>query len=154
MVGYWGDEQATKAAIDPEGYMKTGDLGKLDENGYLYIEGRKKDTIIRGGENISPKEIEDLIGSHQGVDDVQVIAVKDEKYGEEICAWVKLKPSFKEKIEKKEIQVFVKSKLAHYKVPRYVRFVESFPMTITGKPQKYIMREISNEIISEGKENI
>ena len=134
--------------------MKTGDIGMMDEEGYLYIEGRKKDTIIRGGENITPKELEDLIASHQGVDDVQVIAVKDDKFGDEICAWVKVKQNFKGKISKKEIQQYVKSKVAHFKVPRYVRFVDCFPMTITGKPQKYKMREISNKIIEENKEEI
>jgi fatty-acyl-CoA synthase len=154
MLRYWEDEKATMATIDNEGYMKTGDLGKMDEEGYLYIEGRKKDTIIRGGENISPKELEDLIGTHQAVDDVQVIAVKDIKFGDEICAWIKLKPIFKGKVEKKEIQSYVKSKVAHFKVPRYIRFVDSFPMTITGKPQKYIMREISNKIIEEKSEEI
>lgn len=154
MIGYWEDKNATNSALDHEGYMKTGDIGMMDEEGYLYIEGRKKDTIIRGGENISPKELEDLIASHQGVDDVQVIAVKDDKFGDEICAWVKVKQNFKGKISKKEIQQYVKSKVAHFKVPRYVRFVDCFPMTITGKPQKYKMREISNKIIEENKEEI
>jgi fatty-acyl-CoA synthase len=154
MIGYWEDEKATTASIDNEGYMKTGDLGKMDEEGYLYIEGRKKDTIIRGGENISPKELEDLIGTHLAVDDVQVVGVNDTKFGDEICAWIKLKPCFKGKVEKKEIQLYVKSKVAHFKVPRYIRFVDSFPMTITGKPQKYIMREISNKIIEEKSEEI
>lgn len=154
MLGYLNDEKATNDAIDEDGFMKTGDLGFIDDDGYLHIIGRKKDTIIRGGENISSKELEDYIGTHPMIDDVQVIAVKDPRLGDEICAWVKVKEQYKGKINKDGIISYCKNQIAHYKIPRYIRFVDSFPMTITGKPQKFIMREISNKIIEEKNEEL
>lgn len=154
MKGYYGDEQATKQVIDSEGFMKTGDLGFVDDDGYLHIEGRSKDVIIRGGENISPKELEDFLGTHPKIDNVQVLAVKDEKFGDEICAWIIPKEQFKENLSKVEIIKFCKSQIAHYKIPRYIRFVNSFPMTVTGKPQKFKMREITNKIINDKSEEL
>lgn len=152
MIGYYKDEEATKNTFDPYGFMKTGDYGIIDNEGYLTIIGRKKDTIIRGGENISPKEIEDLIGSHEKIDMVQVIGVKDIKFGDEICAWIKLKPNCT--MTKEEVAEYCYKNLAHYKVPRYVRFVEEFPMTITNKPKKFVMRDITNEILDKKSEDL
>jgi fatty-acyl-CoA synthase len=153
MIGYYGDEKATNETIE-DGFIKTGDIGYIDNEGFLYIQGRKKDTIIRGGENISPKELEDFIGTNNVVDDVQVIAVKDEKFGDEVCAWIKLKEQYKGKIKKEDIVAFCKNKIAHYKIPRYIRFVDTYPMTVNGKPQKYKMREISNKIIEDKSEQL
>lgn len=152
--GYFANEIATHECIDAEGFMKTGDIGFIDDEGYLYIEGRRKDVIIRGGENISPKEIEDYLGSHPLIDDVQVIAVKDEKFGDEICAWIKVKADHKADLDKSKVIEFCKKKIAHYKIPRYFKFVDVFPTTITGKPQKYIMREITNKILEEKSEEL
>jgi fatty-acyl-CoA synthase len=152
--GYFANENATKNTIDKDGFMKTGDIGFIDNDGYLYIEGRIKDTIIRGGENISPKEIEDFLGTNFKIENVQVIAVKDEKYGDEICAWIKLKKEYHGKTDKKEIIEFCKKNIAHYKIPRYIKFVENFPMTITGKPQKFMMRDITNKILEDKSENL
>lgn len=152
MIGYYKDEEATKNTFDSYGFMKTGDYGIIDNDGYLTIIGRKKDTIIRGGENISPKEIEDLIGTHEKIDMVQVIAVKDIKYGDEICAWIKLKSDCK--MTKEELAEYCYKNLAHYKVPRYVRFVDEFPMTITNKPKKNVMRDITNEILEKKSEDL
>jgi len=152
--GYFANEQATKDSIDAEGFMKTGDIGFIDDEGYLHIEGRNKDVIIRGGENISPKEIEDYLGSHPLIDYVQVIAVKDEKYGDEICAWIKVKVEHKGELDKSKLIEFCSKKIAHYKIPRYFKFVDFFPTTITGKPQKYKMREITNKILEEKSEEL
>jgi fatty-acyl-CoA synthase len=154
MLGYYGDEKVTKESIDEDGFMKTGDIGFIDDDGYLHIEGRKKDVIIRGGENISPKELEDYIGTHPMIDDLQVIGVKDEKFGDEICAWIKVKEQYKDKINKEVIIAYCRHQIAHYKIPRYIRFVDSFPMTITGKPQKFKMREITNKIIEDKSEEL
>ena len=154
MKGYYSDEYATKQVIDEEGFMKTGDLGFIDDDGYLHIEGRSKDIIIRGGENISPKELEDFLGTHPMIDDVQVIAVKDEKFGDEICAWILVKEQHRGNLTKHEILKFCKNQIAHYKIPRYLRFVESFPMTVTGKPQKFLMREITHKILIDKSEEL
>jgi fatty-acyl-CoA synthase len=152
--GYFANEQATKDSIDDEGFMKTGDIGFIDDEGYLHIEGRNKDVIIRGGENISPNEIEDYLGSHPHIDYVQVIAVKDEKFGDEICAWIKVKVEHKGELDKCKLIEFCKKKIAHYKIPRYFKFVDFFPTTTTGKPQKYKMREITNKILEEKSEEL
>ena len=130
MMGYYNDDKATNEVIDADGYMKTGDLGYMDDDGFLCIQGRKKDIIIRGGENISPKEIEDYILTHEAVDDVQVINVKDEKLGDEICAWIKLKDN--KKLTKEDIVKYCRHEIAHYKIPRYIRFVNSFPLTVSA----------------------
>lgn len=156
MIGYFEDSKATINTIDKDGFMRTGDLGLIDDEGYLKIIGRIKDTIIRGGENISPKEIEDYLGTHDKIELVQVIAVDDKRLGDEICAWVKLKDKYKndKTLTKEEIAKYCKKKLAHFKVPRYVKFVDSFPMTVTNKPKKFEMRDITNKIIETNSEDI
>ncbi len=144
MLGYWGDAERTVEAIDRARWMHTGDLATLDEDGYCNIVGRLKDMVIRGGENVYPREVEEFLYRHKKIADVQVIGVPDRKYGEELCAWVKLKPG--ETATAEEIQDFCRGQIAHYKIPRYIRFVEAFPMTVTGKVQKFMMRA---ETISE-----
>jgi fatty-acyl-CoA synthase len=141
MLGYWNDPENTAASIDAARYMHTGDIAVMDEEGYLNIAGRIKDMVIRGGENVYPREIEEFLYAHPAVQDVSVIGVPDEKYGEELCAWVIVKPGAEADAE--SILAFCRGKIAHYKVPRYVRFVDELPMTVTGKVQKYKMREIS-----------
>jgi fatty-acyl-CoA synthase len=139
MLGYWENEEATDKSIDPAGWMHTGDLATMDEDGYVAIVGRIKDMIIRGGENIYPREIEDFLYTHPAISDVQVIGVPDEKYGEEVMAWVKLAEG--QELTSEELKAFCKGQIAHYKIPRYVKFVDEFPMTVTGKIQKFKMRE-------------
>jgi fatty-acyl-CoA synthase len=151
MHGYWDDEEKTKQAIDAQGWMHTGDLATLDAAGYCNIVGRVKDLIIRGGENISPREIEEFLYRHPKIQDVQVFGIPDHRYGEVVCAWIKLKAG--ERCDAEEIRTFCREQIAHYKVPQHVRFVEQFPMTVTGKIQKYLMRqEMSRELaVSEEK---
>jgi fatty-acyl-CoA synthase len=145
MHGYWDDEDKTKQAIDPQGWMHTGDLATLDEAGYCNIVGRVKDLIIRGGENVSPREIEEFLYRHPKIQDVQVFGVPDRRYGEVVCAWIKLKTG--ERCDAEAIRAFCREQIAHYKVPQHIRFVEQFPMTVTGKIQKYLMRiEMSREL--------
>jgi fatty-acyl-CoA synthase len=139
MKGYWNDADKTAEAIDEAGWMRTGDLATMDEEGYVNIVGRLKDMVIRGGENVYPREIEEFLYRHPKVQDVQVIGVPDKKYGEEICAWIKLHDGKAATAE--EIREFCKGQIAHYKIPRYIEFVDAFPMTITGKIQKFVMRE-------------
>ena len=139
MTGYWNDEEKTREAIDTGGWMHTGDLAVMDDNGYVNIVGRLKDMVIRGGENVYPREIEEFLYRHPKVQDVQVIGVPDQRYGEEVCAWIQLRPGQTATAE--DIREFCKGQIAHYKVPRYVEFVDAFPMTITGKVQKFVMRE-------------
>jgi len=141
MKYYYNNPEATKEAIDENGWLHSGDLATMDKDGYFKITGRIKDMIIRGGENIYPREIEEFLYTHPKIADVQVIGVPDRKYGEEVCAWIKLKEG--ESATAEEIIEFCKGKIAHYKVPRYIKFVDSFPMTITGKIRKVEMREIS-----------
>jgi fatty-acyl-CoA synthase len=139
MQRYWNDPEQTAEAIDASRWMHTGDLATIDEEGYCNIVGRIKDMVIRGGENIYPREIEEFLYRHPKVQDVQAIGVPDRKYGEELCAWVKLKAGVEATAE--EIRSFCEGQIAHYKIPRYIKFVDSFPMTVTGKIQKYLMRE-------------
>ena len=139
MIGYWDDPEKTAEAIDAEGWMHTGDLATIDDEGYCNIVGRIKDMVIRGGENVFPREIEEYLFRHPKIEDVQVIGVPDPKYGEEICAWIKLRAG--EISSREEIAAFCKGQIAHYKIPRYVKFVDSFPMTVTGKIQKFEMRK-------------
>jgi fatty-acyl-CoA synthase len=139
MLGYWADAEKTAQVLDAEGWMHTGDLGTLDEAGYGRIVGRIKDMVIRGGENIYPREVEEFLYGHPAVEDVAVVGVPDDRFGEELCAWVRLKPGAAPAEE--EIRAFCRGRIAHYKVPRYVRFVDAFPMTVTGKVQKYLIRE-------------
>ena len=141
MLGYWNNADATNKAIDPARWMHTGDLAVMDDEGYVNIVGRIKDMIIRGGENVYPREIEEFLYSHPQIQDVQVVGLPNEKYGEEIMAWVKLKPDAT--VTSEEVRDFCRGRIAHYKIPRYVKFVDTFPMTVTGKIQKFIMREQS-----------
>jgi len=143
MIGYWDDPERTGEAIDGDGWMHTGDLATMDDAGYVNIVGRIKDMIIRGGENVYPREIEEFLYTHPDIVDAQVIGVPDAKYGEEIMAWVKLRKDAE--LTEDELKAFCKGKIAHYKVPRYVRFVPEFPMTVTGKVQKFRMRETAIE---------
>jgi fatty-acyl-CoA synthase len=138
MQGYWGDEERTRESI-VDGWMRTGDLATIDAEGYCNIVGRVKDMLIRGGENVYPREIEEFLFRHPKVQSVQVFGVPDPKYGEEVCAWIVLKPG--EQADEGEIREFCRDQIAHYKVPRYIRFVSEMPMTITGKVQKFVMRE-------------
>ena len=141
MLGYWRNEEQTKKAIDQGRWMHSGDLATMDEDGYINIVGRMQDMIIRGGENIYPREIEEFLHLHPKVSDVQVIGVPDIKYGEEVMAWIKLKEG--ESATEDEVRNFCKGQIAHYKVPRYFKFTEEFPMTVTGKIRKVEMREMS-----------
>jgi fatty-acyl-CoA synthase len=146
MLGYWKNPEATAQAIDSAHWMHTGDLATMDSEGYINIVGRIKDMIIRGGENVYPREIEEFLHTHPKVNDVQVIGIPDAKYGEEIAAWVKLKPG--EEVRAEELKEFCKGKMSYYKIPRYFKFVNDFPMTVTGKPQKFQMRRQSIEELS------
>ncbi len=141
MLGYWNNPQATADAIDGDGWMHTGDLAQMDEQGYVRIVGRNKDMIIRGGENIYPRELEEFFFTHPAVADVQVVGIPDAKYGEEIVAWIKFHPGHT--ANELELQTWCKSRIAHFKAPRFFKFVDAFPMTVTGKIQKFKMREIS-----------
>ncbi|WP_236234456.1 AMP-binding protein [Pseudomonas tohonis] len=145
MLGYWNNPQATTDAIDPGRWMHTGDLAAMDEEGYVRIVGRSKDMIIRGGENIYPRELEEFFFTHPAVADVQVIGIPCSRYGEELVAWVQLHPGHAATAE--ELRDWARSRIAHFKVPRHFRFVSEFPMTVTGKIQKFRMREISIEEI-------
>jgi len=141
MLGYWDNPQATADAIDPAGWMHSGDLAVMDEQGFVRIVGRNKDMIIRGGENIYPRELEEFFYTHPAIADAQVIGIPCNRYGEEIVAWIKLHPGHSATVD--ELQGWCKARIAHYKVPRHIRFVDEFPMTVTGKVQKFRMREIS-----------
>jgi fatty-acyl-CoA synthase len=139
MRGYWEDPERTREVLDDAGWMHSGDLATLDADGYCNIVGRVKDMLIRGGENVYPREIEEFLFTHPKVQAVQVFGVPDERLGEEVCAWIVLKPG--ESANENEIRAFCEGRIAHYKVPRLVRFVPEFPLTATGKPQKFVMRE-------------
>jgi fatty-acyl-CoA synthase len=138
MLGYWADEARTAQVIDRAGWMHTGDLATLDAEGYCAIVGRIKDLVIRGGENVYPREVEEFLYRHPAISDVQVFGVADEKFGEELCAWIRLRDGAE--LTEDDVKAFCRGQIAHYKVPRYVRFVETFPMTVTGKMQKFLMR--------------
>jgi fatty-acyl-CoA synthase len=139
MLGYWRDDEKTRQVIDAEGWMHTGDLAVMREDGYCSVVGRIKDMVIRGGENVYPREIEEFLYTHPDIEDAQVIGVPDARYGEEICAWLRMKPGVKP-LDANDIRAFAEGKLAHYKIPRYVHVVEDFPMTVTGKVRKVDMR--------------
>ena len=143
MLGYWDDTERTAEAIDKAGWMHTGDLATMDDDGYCAIVGRIKDLVIRGGENIYPREIEEFLYRHPAIVDVQVFGVPDKRFGEELCAWIKLRAG--ETLTEDDVRAFCKDQIAHYKVPRYIRFVGDFPMTVTGKMQKYLMRASMTE---------
>ncbi|MDT5367291.1 MAG: fatty-acyl-CoA synthase [Mycobacterium sp.] len=140
MLGYWNDEGTTREAIDADGWMHTGDLAVMREDGYCNVVGRIKDMVIRGGENVYPREVEEFLYTHPDIEDAQVIGVPDEKYGEEICAWIRMKPG-RPALDAEAVTAFATGKLARYKIPRYVQIVDEFPMTVTGKVRKVDMRE-------------
>ncbi len=144
MKGYWQDEEKTREAIDAEGWMHTGDLATLDAEGYCNIVGRVKDMVIRGGENVYPREVEEFLYRHPKIKEVQVFGVPDEKFGEALAAWIVLAPG--QGATDEEIKAYCQGQIAHYKIPLYIRFKDSLPMTVTGKPQKFIMRD---EMVAE-----
>jgi len=146
MLGYWNDNEKTREAIDADGWMHTGDLAVMREDGYCNIVGRIKDMVIRGGENIYPREVEEFLYTHPDIEDAQVIGVPDEKYGEEICAWIQMKRG-RSPLDAQAIREFANGKLAHYKIPRYVHIVDEFPMTVTGKVRKVDMREETVKVL-------
>jgi fatty-acyl-CoA synthase len=150
MQGYWDDPVRTQESIDAEGYMHTGDLATMDDEGYVNIVGRSKDMVIRGGENVYPREIEEFLYRHPQIQDVQVVGVPDTRFGEELCAWVIAKPD--QSLTEDDVRAFCKGKIAHYKVPRYIRFVTEFPMTVTGKIQKFKIREVMIEDLGLSEE--
>ncbi len=143
MLRYWGDEANTRKAIDAHGWMHTGDTAVIDKDGYCTVLGRMGDMIIRGGENIYPKEIEDFFGTHEAVQDVQVIGVPDEYFGEVVSAWVVLKPGASATAA--DLKAFCAGKIAHYKVPKFIRFVKRYPLTVTGKVKKNEMRQMEKD---------
>ncbi|MCU7239261.1 AMP-binding protein [Pseudomonas peradeniyensis] len=148
MLGYWNNPKATAESIDADGWMHTGDLAVMDDEGYVRIVGRSKDMIIRGGENIYPRELEEFFFTHPAVADVQVIGIPCSRYGEEIVAWIRLHPG--QALGADELRDWARARIAHFKVPRHIRFVDAFPMTVTGKVQKFRMREISIEELAGG----
>jgi len=148
MRGYYGDSEKTAAAIDRAGWLYSGDLGQMDAEGYLRITGRRKDMIIRGGENIYPREIEDFLFSHPKIAEVAVFGVPDDRLGEQVAAWIQLRSG--ESASEDEIRQFCKDEIAHFKIPKYIRFVDELPMTITGKPQKFKMREAMQQQLGDG----
>jgi fatty-acyl-CoA synthase len=139
MRGYWGDEAKTREAIDSARWMHTGDLAVMDADGYCNIVGRIKDLVIRGGENIYPREVEEYFYKHPKIRDVAVFGIPDEKFGEQLCAWIIVHDG--ERMTEAEVVAFCAGQIAHYKIPAVIRFVDEFPMTITNKVQKFIMRE-------------
>ena len=139
MHGYWDDEQKTRETIDAQGWLHSGDIGVMDAEGYVQVTGRIKDMIIRGGENIYPREVEEFLYTHPDIQDVQVFGVPDAKYGEQVCAWIRLRPGAT--LDADRLRDFCRERIAHFKVPRFIRFVDDFPMTVTGKVQKFRMRE-------------
>ncbi len=143
MLGYWNDPQKTAEVVDANGWMHTGDIGTLDAQGYGSVVGRIKDMIIRGGENVYPREVEEFLFGHPKIEAVQIVGLPDVKYGEEVCAWIKLRAG--ESATTEDIIAFCRGQIAHYKVPRYVRFVDTFPMTVTGKVQKFEIRKAMME---------
>jgi fatty-acyl-CoA synthase len=149
MLGYWDDAERTAEAVDRAGWMHTGDLATMDDEGYLNIVGRSKDMVIRGGENVYPREIEEFLYTHEDVADVQVVGVPDARYGEELCAWVIVRAGAS--LDEDRVREYCRGRLAHFKVPRYVIFADEFPMTITGKVQKFKMREVSIERLGLGE---
>lgn len=140
MLGYWDEPVRTAEAIDAARWMHTGDLATMDDDGYVNVVGRIKDMVIRGGENVYPRELEEFLHGHPDIDDVQVIGVPDPKYGEELMAWIVMRPGAVP-LTAEAVRDFCAGRLAHYKIPRYVHLVDGFPMTVTGKIRKIEMRE-------------
>lgn len=139
MLGYWEEKEKTADVLDANGWMHTGDLATIDDQGYCNIVGRIKDMVIRGGENLYPREIEEFLYRHPKIQDVQIFGVADTRYGEELCAWIRVRPG--ETLTSEEVRAFCEGQIAHNKIPRYVEFVDEFPMTVTGKIQKFLMRD-------------
>ena len=139
MQGYWNDEVRTRETIDSAGWLHSGDLGQMDEEGYVQIVGRIKDMIIRGGENIYPREIEEFLYTHPAIQEVQVFGIPDAKYGERVCAWIQLCAG--SELSDEGVRDFCHDQISHFKVPSLIRFVDEFPMTVTGKIQKFKMRD-------------
>jgi fatty-acyl-CoA synthase len=152
MLGYWGQADKTAEVIDAARWMHTGDLAVMDDDGYVAITGRIKDMVIRGGENVYPREVEEFLYTHPDILDAQVIGVPDERYGEELMAWIRLRPGA-EPITAERVREYCTGKLAHYKIPRYVHVVDEFPMTVTGKIRKVEMRERAVEILRTNQTN-
>ncbi|BCI55179.1 AMP-binding protein [Mycolicibacterium litorale] len=146
MLGYWNDPDKTAEAVDADGWMHTGDLAVMREDGYCSVVGRLKDMVIRGGENVYPREVEEFLYTHPDIEDAQVIGVPDEKYGEEVCAWIRMKPG-RPPLTADAVRTFARDKLAHFKIPRYVHIVDEFPMTVTGKVRKVDMRAESVRLL-------
>src|SRR5262245_1432057 len=149
MIGYWDNEEATRAAIDGAGWMHTGDVAVMADDGYVNIVGRTKDMILRGGENVYPREVEEYLHSHPAVAEAQVIGVPSEKYGEEVMAWIRVRTGAT--LDAAGLESFCKGRIAGFKVPRYWKFVDAFPMTVTGKVQKFKMREMAVAELGLGK---
>jgi fatty-acyl-CoA synthase len=147
MRGYWNDPERTAETIDAAGWLHSGDLGIMDSEGYVQVVGRIKDMIIRGGENIYPREVEEFLYSHPKISEVQVFGIPDEKLGEQVCAWIQVVEG--EVLSKEEVAAFCQDQIAHFKIPRHIRFVDEFPMTVTGKIQKFVMREQMQEHMQE-----
>jgi fatty-acyl-CoA synthase len=147
MLGYWRDEAKTREVIDAEGWMHSGDLAVMRDDGYCNIVGRRSDVVIRGGENIYPREIEEFLTTHPDIDDAEVVGVPDAQYGEEICAWIRMKPG-RPALDADAVRAFATGKVAHYKIPRYVHVVDEFPITVTGKVRKVDMREESARLFA------
>ncbi len=151
MQGYWDDAERTKETIDGDGWLHSGDIGVMDAEGFTQVTGRIKDMIIRGGENVYPREVEEFLYTHPAIQEVQVFGVRDERYGEQVCAWVRLREGAE--LDEAGVRDFCSDQITHFKIPRYVRFVEDFPMTVTGKMQKFLMREAMEAELSGTDEN-
>lgn len=145
MLGYWGDEERTRETIDEEGFLHSGDLGEMDADGYVKVTGRIKDMIIRGGENVYPREVEEFLYTHPEIAEVQVFGIPDAKYGEQVCAWVQLRPGAT--LSPEAVREYCQGQITHFKVPKHVRIVDEFPMTVTGKMQKFVMRDQMQELL-------
>jgi len=148
MQGYWNDPERTAETIDGGGWLHSGDLAVMDQDGYVQIVGRIKDMIIRGGENIYPREIEEFLYQHPAISEAQVFGVPDEKMGEEVCAWIQLNAG--QKLSVDDVKDYCRDKITHFKIPRYIDFVDEYPMTVTGKIQKFVMRDIMTERLQNG----
>jgi fatty-acyl-CoA synthase len=143
MLGYWNDEEQTRDTIDDARWLHSGDLGIMDDEGYLRIVGRIKDMIIRGGENIYPREVEEFLYTHPAINEVQVFGIPDPRMGEEVCAWIQLEEG--KSMTEEEVKAYCKGQITHFKIPKHIRFVDEFPMTVTGKIQKFRMSEMMVE---------
>jgi fatty-acyl-CoA synthase len=147
MQGYWDDPERTAETVDSDGWLHSGDIGIMDDEGYTQVTGRIKDMIIRGGENVYPREVEEFLYRHPDIQEVQVFGIPDQRYGEQVCAWVKLRQGAS--LSADDIKAYCRDQITHFKIPHYIRFVEDFPMTVTGKMQKFLMREQMIEELSQ-----